>query len=404
MTLRHLSLEQIDQVQLQQLIDGRASESRDIEYKRESYGNADRDHGEFLADISSFANTTGGDIILGMSAEAGIPTAFSPLGIDADAEVLRLDNLARSGLQPRIFGFAARAIPIGTGSVIVLRIPRSYNLPHRIVRQGSGHHRFWARSSAGKYEPNVDELRMLFARAPQIAERVRDFRFERLAKIGADQAAVPLLDRHCLVLHIVPFSAFDTRLSLPLDPGSRLDREFPPLASAYASNFKINVDGFLTLSNAQANARQQRAYVQLFHNGIVEAVASSFLMGEGTQQSPFRLTSLKTEAAIVKYAYTYLRALNDLGCMPPYAILVSLLGVKDVDYSFAGANTLFEDEAGRLDRDQFHFTEVIVEDVPADPYELAKRLRPLLDETANAAGRATTPSFDASDRFRYRVD
>ena len=120
MALRHLTLEQIDQIQLQRLIDGRASESRDIEYKRESYGNADRDHGEFLADISSFANTTGGDIILGMSAEAGIPTAFSPLAIDADAELLRLDNLARSGLQPRIFGFAARAIPIGKSTILDL--------------------------------------------------------------------------------------------------------------------------------------------------------------------------------------------------------------------------------------------------------------------------------------------
>src|SRR5262252_8760192 len=37
---------------------------------------------------------------------------------------------------------------------------------------------FYARSSAGKYEPNVDELRLLFGRAPQLSDRIRDFRFD----------------------------------------------------------------------------------------------------------------------------------------------------------------------------------------------------------------------------------
>jgi hypothetical protein len=123
-----------------------------------------------------------------MTAKAGIPTGFAPLQIDTDAEILRLESIARGALQPRIFGLIARAVPIGAGgSVIIVRIPRSYIQPHRIVRSGkTGDHRFWARSSAGKYEPNVDELRLLFTRAPQLADRVRDFRFERIAKIVAN--------------------------------------------------------------------------------------------------------------------------------------------------------------------------------------------------------------------------
>jgi len=93
-----------------------------------------------------------------------------------------------------------------------------------------------------------------------------------------------------------------------------------------------------------------------------------------------------------------------LGFAPPFAVLVSLIGVKDVPYSFTIDNSLFEDDAGVLDRDQLHFQEVIIEDVQPNPYEYAKQLRPLLDQTANAAGRAATPSFDASGRFRLKVD
>jgi predicted HTH transcriptional regulator len=157
MALLHIVLDQINQPQLQRLIDGRAVETRDIEYKRETYGDRDKDHGEFLPDISSFANTSGGDIIIGMIANSGVPTDFNPLKMDtADSEILRLEQIARSGLQPRIFGLDFRAVQVTEGAVIVIRIPRSYNSPHRIIRNGSGQHRFFARSSAGKYEPNVD--------------------------------------------------------------------------------------------------------------------------------------------------------------------------------------------------------------------------------------------------------
>jgi hypothetical protein len=75
-----------------------------------------------------------------------------------------------------------------------------------------------------------------------------------------------------------------------------------------------------------------------------------------------------------------------------------------VPYSFASVNSLFEDEAGIFDRYQLHFQEVIIEEVEPNPSEYAKWLRPLLDQIANAAGRATTTSFDASGKFGLKVD
>jgi hypothetical protein len=298
MALRHLPLSEIHQGHLQRLIEGKASETRDIEYKRDTYGNSDKDHGEFLADISSFANASGGDIVIGMDAKSGAPIALRPLEIDVDAEKIRLESIARSGLQPRIFGLEVHVVPIDSGAAIVVRIPRSYNQPHRIVRQGSGQQRFYARSSAGKYEPNVDELRQLFTTAPQLAERIRDFRLERIARIVANDAPVELLDERILTLHIVPFSAFDTRLSLPLGAQRQLYADFPPIRSSQAADFRINVDGLLTLSNAERQTQKQRGYVQLFHNGIVEGAASSFARGDGTADNPFNLTSLITEADV----------------------------------------------------------------------------------------------------------
>jgi hypothetical protein len=201
-------------------------------------------------------------------------------------------------------------------------------------------------------------------------------------------------------MHVVPFSAFDARLRLPLGRHIEWYLSFPPLASPHPQQYRINVDGLLTSSNAQADAKAQRAYVQVFHTGVVEAVASSFFLGDGTRQNPTRLTAMRTELCIVQYSHTYLRALISLGAAPPFALLVSLIGVKGVPYSFSDGGF---DEPEILDRDQLHFSEVIIDDVPEDPYDHADLVRPLLDQIANAAGKAASLNFNNNGRFGLRV-
>lgn len=405
MALLHIPLDQIQERHLQGLIDSKVAETRDIEYKRQSYGKSDKDHGEFLADISSFANTSGGDIVIGMDAQAGIARAFQPMPLDtADGEKLRLESIARSGLQPRVFGLDFQLVRVITGAALVIRIPPSYNSPHRIIRQGSGNHRFFARSSAGKYELNVDELRGLFTRAPQMAERIRDFRLERVAKIVAGDTPARLQEQNAIIIHVVPFSAFDKPIALPLTDVYNLYSQFPPLGGS-ANQFRINIDGLLTLSNSKRDATTQRAYVQVFRSGIVEAV-SSILVGDGTSDNPLRATSLQSERYIARWTHEYVSRLINLGCDPPFVVLVSLAGVRGIPYRFtpiSGYVADYDQEAGLFDRDQLHFTGVIIEALPPDPYEYAKLLRPLFDEIANAAGRHSTVSFDQAGAFKYKL-
>src|SRR6516164_11821395 len=88
-----------------------------------------------------------------------------------------------AALQPRISNLIMRAVPSPeSGYVIVVRIPRSYNQPHRVIHSNSN--RFWARSPASpkRYEPNVEELRRIFNEAPLTAERIRAFRTDRIVK------------------------------------------------------------------------------------------------------------------------------------------------------------------------------------------------------------------------------
>jgi hypothetical protein len=94
--------------------------------------------------------------------------------------------------------------------------------------------------------------------------------------------------------------------------------------------------------------------------------------------------------------YEIMRSLNDLaalGIEPPYALLVSLVGVTGARFKFARAQ--WHDELSNpLDRDQYHFDEVILETIPTAQAECASIIRPILDQMANAGGNATSPIFD----------
>src|SRR5262249_37659471 len=141
-------LEQITLADLRELIQEKWPEGKAIDYKRDMYGKTDADKKELLKDVSSFANTDGGNLIIGMDEAGGIPTAIPGVAItDVDAEKLRLEETIRRGIEPRI-DFAIHTVDAGSGAVIfIIRVRESWILPHRVVYQGK-FGEFWARNSA----------------------------------------------------------------------------------------------------------------------------------------------------------------------------------------------------------------------------------------------------------------
>jgi hypothetical protein len=383
MALTHIPLERIDQNQLQALLlDGKAAEALTIEYKRDTYGGNDDAKAEFLADISSLANSRGGDLLIGIEAPAGVPTSFAAFTGDPDKERLRLEQMARSGLEPRISNLQTKAVRVASGGwVLIVRVPRSYSAPHRVVFRGRN--RFWARSSAGKYEPNVDELRAMFVFAPQLAERMRDFRLDRVARIAAGDAPVPLRDDCCLILHVIPFSHFDLRPAVSLRALIQNKTRLDPIGTP-ADATRLNFDGLLAISYPENGTSQ--SYVQAFRGGAIEAVCSSITGFVGS------IDIRRVEHYIVERSLEYARALDECGAGPPLAVMASVIGVKGRRLTVAGR---YEPAQGEIaDRDQLHLPEVVLDEMPADILSFAQTLRPTLDQLANAVGIPASLNFD----------
>jgi predicted HTH transcriptional regulator len=97
MSLLAIGVEQITEVDLETLVASAVPESKVLEYKRDAIGASDRDRHEFLADVSSFANTSGGDLLIGIAESGGVPAEICGLvAPNIDQEILRLEQIVRT--------------------------------------------------------------------------------------------------------------------------------------------------------------------------------------------------------------------------------------------------------------------------------------------------------------------
>ena len=241
-----INFSDVSEPTLSDLINSGVTEGANIEFKRDAVGNSDADKREFLKDVSAFANAAGGHLLIGMRAEEGAPVELTGLpGINPDAEVQRLDSMIRDNLEPRPLGIQVRAIPVRAGAAIVVRVPRSWNPPHRVSFKGWN--KFFTRNSNGTHEVNVEELRRLFVVSSTLAEAVRNFRIERLAKIMANDTPVTVGPSGKVVVHVVPLISFGRDDAIDPNGVTSKGQEFAPIASS-GHSLRVNMDGPLLTS------------------------------------------------------------------------------------------------------------------------------------------------------------
>ena len=385
MALRDILLDRITEADLDTLISIGVPESTIIDYKRDLYGNSDSEKREFLADVSSFANTIGGDIVIGMDESGGLPTATAPLTGDLDAEIRRLENIALTGLEPRIGNLRIRSVTVSGGRAIIVRVPRSFIPPHRVIAQGSN--RFYARAGSQKYEPNVEQLRHLFADAPGTLQSIRSFHADRLVKIAAGDTPLALGQLGKVVLHVVPLPSFvDGRMAYiisELRKGSHLP--VPPDDLNLPPRDTVNFDGFLNYSVGSPGTRQ--AYVQFFRNGAIEGVGE--LRSDDKLISRFIRDDFTN--LVVSRVRQYLDVLKayDLG-LPVYVFL-SLCNATRVVYRYADTSGMGWHETSPLSREIISMPEIYIDRYDVDVIDL---MRPTFNTLWNAFGFLSCDRYD----------
>lgn len=378
------------------LVDDKTVEDRTLEYKEALPGTGEDAKREFVADVSSFANASGGDLIFGVEdtrdangKATGVPCRIVPLqSTNLSLDVLRLESVLQTGVEPRIMGIQSRILESPSGDrVLLFRIPKSWNGPH--MTKVGGVKRFYSRTSQGKYEMDVGELRLAFNLTSSLPDRLRNLRLERLDRIISGATPVSLTNGPKLVLHLVPLTALEE--SRPLDIGkteNELTTTLIPMGAAGTWSNRLNFDGFLTY-NTYADT-----YVQLYRSGVIEAVS---MVGARNAPPEFTnsLPSTLIERELISASRSYLVVLAKLGINPPVFLMLSMLDVKG--RYFPSGRFFFLSDIQSIDRDVLALPEVMIDDLSTD---IPQMLRPTLNILWQASGYSGSPNFDSNGDWR----
>jgi hypothetical protein len=392
MSIGRVNFDDISEADLNDLIQAGVPEGLFIEYKRDPYGNGDSDKKEALKDITSFANSAGGHLLIGMEETTGIPTRLTGLhDVDPDALINRLESLVRDGVEPRIVGTRMRPVSLSNGgAALVIRIPRSWNPPHRVSAARTN--RFYVRNSGGAHEASVEELRVLFTLAADAQQRIKTFQSDRIATIAAGRGPVPLPANGRLIVHLVPLSAFHRTTQIDLERAQELYERFLPI-EANAINYRFNLDGFITLRGGI----DCHGYTQVFRGGIVEATKANILeKSKGSNILPASITS-----RILKRVPYYFDGLRLLDVPAPIVVMVSFQGVAGVKLGVESLDDLLDEVQPIPQVEPLLLPEVIVDDYGSrEDYERA--LRPIFDALWNAAGFLRCTRYNTDGNWQPR--
>lgn len=378
-------LNKIDKGDLEDLIKNSVSEGKQIEYKEGLPGTSPSDRREFLADISSFANTIGGDLLFGIEEEKGVPTKIKGIEIkDIDQQKLQLENMIRDGIEPRIIYTIQPIVLSDKKTVLVIRVNQSWIGPHRVIFQG--HDKFYARNSSGKYPVDTIELRTAFNLSDTLVDKIKKFYTQRIMDLMANKTPIPFYEGGKIILHLIPLSAFNPGIKYSFEPYHTNPAKLAPMRSS-GWNTRYNLEGFVSYSGGQEG--KTHSYTQLYRNGIIEAVEGLTLMRD---RGPLYI-SHRYEGMLLNYIQELFAVMQELQVSTPLYIFISLTDVKGFKIVPDKSKFLFFDENDHfpIDRNILILPEVLIENYGIN---LISTLKSTFDLVWNACGYEWSWNYD----------
>lgn len=381
-------IEDITQADIISLQENGEEESQTLDFKQALPGMEAGAKHEFYADICAFANAQGGDIVYGVAEDdEGRAAHVIPLNDNADDVVLRLQDMALNGIEPKVTGIHVRAVSVNGGSIFVVRIPRSLHSPHRVKTN----QHFFIREGRRKRPLDVPEVRIAFLRSAEAGERIRNFRAERAGRILAGDGPVRLANGVIAMLHLIPLQPSSEN---SVDPRTyQLERHLPVMSGGPGLDFRLNLDGGVAHRPITDNGCG--AYTLIFRDGKIEAtrVFTSLL-----QNGLINVPSSAYEQEILQFMTSMTQEMQRLELGPPFVVMFSLLRAKNGCLGVGGGIWFAGDTYPTFDRDVLAYPEIVIDRID----QLDISLRPMFDLVWQSAGQPHSLNYNAEGRWERR--
>jgi hypothetical protein len=312
-------LDAISYADLEALVRSDRGEGRTLDFKVALSTGDHKGTRDFLADVTAFANTDGGDIVIGI-AEDDNGNAGSIVGIARDGldERLRgLEDQLRTLVDPRVPDFRTHIVDCPDGRVVVvMRVGSSLIAPHRVAFDKSS--RFYRRASRANFEMSTAEIRQAFAAAADMPKQLRDLHRRAVTITDGTDMPVRLLDRPAAILTIAPLAV----LREPRDIAVTCDYAvFPPRVGH--PNFVVGLDGVIVHAPVEEAARGTRAWSINQRRGYVDF---AWTLGHEKDGTRF-VWPANLEDHLFGTARSTLARLGTYGIGGPWTAMVSVKGL-----------------------------------------------------------------------------
>lgn len=269
------NLEDIILDDLYVLVNNQVPESIFLDYKRDLYGKNNGDKKELLKDVSAFANSSGGDLLIGIE-EDKHNQAFKIVGFESNnifEEINRIEQIVYAGLEPKLSNFKIKHLKLPNGKfILIIRVEPSALAPHMVsYRQTS---KFYIRKSDKNLLLDVYELRNIFIKSENFVENIRKENKKRILSVFTNETIVPTIFKPKITINIIPYSFIDNKTAIDFSTAN-INLGFPEQ--------RINFDGLL---GYKTNSEGIESYCQFYRNGIIEYVSASSKIF-GNVKNPF---------------------------------------------------------------------------------------------------------------------
>lgn len=335
------TFEAIERADLEALVANQVAERRTLEFKRDLPGPSERARKEFLADITSFANAQGGDILFGIDAPRGVALAITGLAADdPDKELLRWEDVLLAGVEPRLPGVQMRWIDCGArAGVMLIRVPGSTIAPHRVILARSN--RFYGRKSNGKYEMDTQELREAFTASEALPTRLRALHLDAVDAALRGELPIGLGSDPTAIVSLIPVAYFREARDLPITVETALAPHKP---SGYMDAVRM-IEGVLLHTNpGETNA--VRSYAMTHRQGRTDMVWTIGRIVNELRKEEIKLVWPKRfEDGLLDAANSGAAKLAQFGIEGPWVVYATVTGIKD--YNLVLSNEQVSDPAWR---------------------------------------------------------
>lgn len=377
---------------IKNLVRNKISENLCLDYKLMNYGESSGNKKELLKDITAFANSSGGDLIIGIGEDKYNQASIIP-GIESEniaSDVNRIEQIIYSGIEPKLNTVKVKYFILENKKyVILIRVQASTLFPHMVSFQKTN--KFYIRKSDKNILLDAYELRNIFLKSENIIENIKNINRKIILKVFANETIVPLNNNlPKIIINFIPYLSDNNENIIKLDK-NKIQLGFPEQ--------RINFDGIL---GYKTNQNGIESYCQFYRNGIIEFVSTSDKVFLKTQ-NPFKKEKINVilgnkngyEFYIIRKCINFYNFMKNLGIELPIYLFISLVDTKGYRIMYKNEKNITK-ITNAIDRDLLELPEIELKSYKTD---IKKTIKNVINMIWNACGEEKSINFNENGEW-----